>query len=247
MSLKKTSGKKIGAKTHEKLISFQNLGKQFDYRWAVRKASGEIMNNEYISLLGPNGAGKTTLLHLLTRLYKAHEGIVNYDGFKSLQHFYGEMDLLSHHSMFYPRLSAEENLNFFLRLRPDREIHENIKYSLDYTGLTHVKRKKADGFSRGMLQRLSLARFIAARPSMVFLDEPFTGLDLAGQRMLYNILKERGIPELNWKIKSFILVDHDYKRAYELSELFWLVSKGTLQKKTTKKDLSYANLEKNLI
>ena len=243
MSQKAKNGKNAG----NILINFEKLGKQFDYRWAIRNASGDILNKEYISLLGPNGAGKTTLLHLLTRLYKAHEGEVYYPGFKNLHHFYSNMDLLSHHSMFYPRLSAEENLSFFLRLKPDTEILENIRHSLDYTNLSHVKRKKADGFSRGMLQRLALARFIAARPSVVFLDEPFTGLDLAGQRMLYKILKERGIPEIKWEIKSFILVDHDYKRAYELSDLFWLVIKGKLQEKVSKKQLSYAKLEAGLL
>ncbi|MDH5717157.1 MAG: ABC transporter ATP-binding protein [Spirochaetia bacterium] len=233
-------------KNINRLICFSNLGKQFDYRWAVRKAQGEIIENDYLALLGPNGAGKSTLLHLLTRLYKAHEGEVSYPGFKNLRDFYSKMDLLSHHSMFYPRLSAFENIDFFNRLRFEKEAKESIDYALEFTGLQQAKRKKADGFSRGMLQRLTLARMILIKPEMVFLDEPFTGLDLSGQKMLIQILQKRGMPEISWKIKSFILVDHDFKRAHELSEQLWIVTKGSLAQKIEKKKISLKELEKKL-
>jgi len=151
------------------------------------------------------------------------------------------MQLMSHHSMFYGRMSAENNLRFFQNLY-EKTTDNDILFALEYTGLIGSRHKYPDGFSRGMIQRLMIARLVLAKPSFVFFDEPFTGLDIQGQKLLLSIIKHRGIPELKWDIKGFIFVDHDIQRAYELSDTIWLMQSGILDKPMNKNEIKLNDL-----
>lgn len=226
------------------ILKFHNLGKQFGYYKAVRGASGQILPGDFISLFGENGAGKSTLLNILSGIYKPDQGNIEF-GQTDKEKFYASMQLMSHQSMFYNRLSAQENLNFFQGLyqKPDRD---QINFALELTGLFEKRNQYIDGFSRGMIQRLMIARMMIARPEIVFFDEPFTGLDIRGQNLLYSIMQERGIANLGWKINCFVFVDHDVKRAYEFAQTIWHIRSGELGIPCLKKDLSLPELEEML-
>ena len=207
----------------EALLTFQNLGKQYGYQWAVKEASGEIRSGEYISLFGVNGAGKSTLLYLLSGVYRPHHGTITHDESLGLH----QTHLMSHQSMFYSRLHAVDNLTFFQGLHQKVDMSE-VKRVLEYTGLYQHRYKNVDGYSRGMIQRLMISRLILAKPRLVFFDEPFTGLDIQGQKMLVDILKNRGLPDFDWKIESYVFVDHDLERAYDYCEHVWFIEPGRL-------------------
>jgi ABC-type multidrug transport system ATPase subunit len=151
------------------------------------------------------------------------------------------MQLMSHHSMFYARMTAENNLRFFQNLYAPAS-SDDILFALEYTGLIGHRHKFTDGFSRGMIQRLMIARLVLAKPSFVFFDEPFTGLDLQGQKLLLSIISHRGIPELKWRIDSFVFVDHDIQRAYDLSEIVWVMQSGVLETPLQKTDIKLGDL-----
>ena len=227
--------------TSEALLTFQNLGKQYGYQWAVKSASGEICNGRYISLFGVNGAGKTTLLYLLSGVYRPHHGEITHAAGVEKDH----MHLLSHQSMFYSRLNAIDNLNFFQSLHGKTD-PAKIKKVLEYTGLYSHRLKTVDGYSRGMIQRLMIARLILARPRLVFFDEPFTGLDIQGQRMLIEILKQRGLSDFNWKIDSYVFVDHDIERAYDYCDHVWYIEPGKLHPLADKKEISLEHLKEKM-
>jgi ABC-type multidrug transport system ATPase subunit len=221
-------------------LKFNNLKKQFGYRRAVKSATGSVSENDYIALYGANGAGKTTLLYLLSGVYKPDTGHVEFPG-RSKRQFYASMQLLSHQSMFYGRMSAEENLRFFQSLYKKTNMHD-ILFALEFTGLLPQRYNYTDGFSRGMIQRLMIARLLLTRPEFVFFDEPFTGLDIQGQKLLLSIIRHRGIPELQWNIRGFIFVDHDIQRAYELSDAIWFMQGGELQDPVLKRNLALNEL-----
>ncbi|MDH4200614.1 MAG: ABC transporter ATP-binding protein [Spirochaetia bacterium] len=225
-------------------LKFQNLQKQFAYHRAVKSATGCICEGDYISLFGINGAGKSTLLYLLAGIYKPDKGAIEY-GVQGKKNFHALMHLLSHQSMFYARLTAEQNLVFFQGLYGNVDTRE-ILFALELTGLSAHRSKFIDGFSRGMIQRLMIARMILAKPEFVFFDEPFTGLDMSGQRLLLSIIKNRGMENPHWKIKGYIFVDHDIVRAYNFSSSIWYIHKGELQKPYLRSELSIDKLGKML-
>lgn len=225
----------------EALLTFENLGKQYGYQWAVKKAAGEIHKERFISLFGVNGAGKSTLLYLLSGVYRPHHGKIDHAGDVKKN----DMHMLSHQSMFYGRLNAVDNLNFFESLHRKSD-PVAVKKVLEYTGLYAHRLKTVDGYSRGMIQRLMIARLILAKPRLVFFDEPFTGLDIQGQRMLIEILKNRGLPEFNWKIDSYVFVDHDIERAYEYCGHIWYIEPGKLHPLAEKKEITLAQLKERM-
>lgn len=224
-------------------LKFENLEKQFGYKVALKNVTSSLTSKNYVSLMGANGAGKTTLLYLLSGLYRKDGGKFffpdkNISSFKEL---YVSMQVLSHQPMFYSRLSAYDNLSFFAAIHSAKPTMA-IEQALEICGLLKVKHQLIDEFSRGMLQRLSLARVILFKPLLLFLDEPFTGLDVRGQKLLHNILLHRGIKEIDWNIDSFVLVDHDLPRAFELANHYWLIENGTLTIDQNKKDVSQENI-----
>lgn len=232
-------------------LKFTELQKNFGYKVVLKNITSSIASKNYISLMGANGAGKTTLLYLLSGLYRKDGGTFSFPekNISSFKELYGYMQVLSHHSMFYSRLSAFDNLSFFSAIhknRPNmpRNISRNIsiEQALEICGLTKAKHQFVDEFSRGMLQRLSIARAILFKPPLLFLDEPFTGLDVRGQKLLHDILLNKGIKEIDWNIDSFVLVDHDLPRAFELTSHCWLIENGTLSIDEEKKNCSQKDI-----
>ena len=146
-----------------------------------------LSRGEGVVLLGPNGAGKSTLLRLLAGLHKPQEGTVDLDGEPFDP---GDPDhrrrigFVSHDSLLYGGLSARENLHFTAELFGLRDPQGRVTEVLREVGLDWVKSRPTRAFSRGMVQRLTLARALLHEPSLLFLDEPMTGLDPAGIRGL---------------------------------------------------------------
>ena len=202
-------------------LTFNNLGKKFGYKWAIRNAGGSLKDGNYASLIGPNGAGKSTLLRTLCGVYRPDEGELRLNKNPSLR-----TASILHESMFYRRMSARANLKFSVAIQNMSD--DLVENALEYTDLKKSGNLTIDSYSRGMLQRLTIARVISIKPDLLFLDEPFTGLDVQGQKLLINILENRGISEFNWKIRTFILIDHNHERALNLSNRHWRVENGRL-------------------
>lgn len=168
---------------------------------AVHKRFGDVValagvdltvdDGTHLLLAGANGAGKTTLLRLMAGLAAPSAGTITIDG-DDPRHSPAHrqrLGLLSHQSLLYDDLTASENLRFFARLYGADE--SLVDAALAQVGLGAFANARAGGFSRGMTQRLALARATMHAPSMLFLDEPFTGLDRPSVESLTQRLRQR--------------------------------------------------------
>ncbi|MBE7454426.1 MAG: ABC transporter ATP-binding protein [Kofleriaceae bacterium] len=166
-------------------VAVRKVGKRFGPYRALAGVDVELAAGEVCALLGPNGAGKSTLLGILSTLVRPSSGEIAYvegDRPRALDdRLRREIGLLAHASLCYGELTAVENLVFFARLYGVTDPHGRAHALLDEVGLdARARERAARTYSRGMLQRLALARALVAGPSLLLLDEPFTGLDRGG-------------------------------------------------------------------
>jgi heme exporter protein A len=169
----------------------RGLIRRFGRRRAVDGVDLTIASGECLALFGPNGAGKTTLLRLLAGLLRASSGEVRVLGTvltaTSLVER-GRVGLISHQSMLYDVLTVEENVAFAAKLHGVADVETATSAALARLGLEGRELTPVRALSRGWQQRVSIARAIVHGPALVLLDEPYTGLDVAGARALTSLL-----------------------------------------------------------
>jgi ABC-type multidrug transport system ATPase subunit len=170
---------------------------------ALRGIDLTVGRGTRLALVGPNGAGKSTLLRVLAGLLRPQAGDVRIEG-RSLAadpcHARRAVGLVGHQSMLHPDLSARENLTVFARLYGLDRDAERVETGLRSVGLLGRADARASTLSRGMLQRLALARALLHRPSILLLDEAETGLDARAHEMLVAALDAApsdGVPGAN--------------------------------------------------
>jgi len=166
-------------------VQIAKVAKRYGGERALASVSLELAGRSMCALLGHNGAGKTTLLGILSTLVRPTSGSVAYHGGGGAaitgDAVRREIGMLAHASLCYPELSARENLELFAGLYDVDGSAAAIDAVLDRVGLeSRARGRAARTYSRGMVQRLALARALLTRPSLLLLDEPFTGLDRGG-------------------------------------------------------------------
>jgi heme exporter protein A len=172
-------------------IETQNLSKRYGYRPVLGGVDLCVKPGEFLVLFGPNGAGKSTLIRILCTLMKPSGGSAKVAGYSIIDDPDGvraRIGLIGHSSSLYEDLTAIENLRFYLRLRGVNAIEGRAAEALQLTGLARVRASRVRTFSAGMKKRLCIARIVAHPPAVLFLDEPYSGLDEDGIRMLNRFL-----------------------------------------------------------
>ena len=204
------------------VISAHGLEKRFGPVRAIRSLDLEISAGSTLGVIGPNGAGKSTLLRLLSGLTRPSAGVLRVGRERGDRRSRrGQVGLIAHASFLYPALTARENLIMAARLYGVPNPAERADALLEEQDLTAVAERRAGGFSRGMSQRLSIARGLVHEPEIVLLDEPFSGLDpRAASR-----LAER-LGALRTAHRTVVLVTHDLARAAELTDRTLLLVRG---------------------
>ena len=171
-------------------IRFQDIEKRYGGVYALRRVSLEVKPRETVVLVGRNGSGKTTLLRVAAGLARPTAGRVNIVAEASSgASLPTRLGFVGHQTMTYDELTAEENLTLFARLLGAGRRREEIRALLEDAGLGERRTSLVRTFSRGMRQRLAIARNLLAPPALFLLDEPGTGLDAQGVAWLAATLR----------------------------------------------------------
>ncbi|WP_370520057.1 ABC transporter ATP-binding protein [Gemella sp. GH3] len=196
---------------------------------ALKGINFSVKEGEIFGLLGPNGAGKTTTIKILTTMLAPSEGnakILGFDTFKDSKKvreyinfvFGGERSL-------YWRLSARDNLAYFADLYkiPRKKQSELIESLIQRVGLSEFIDKRVENFSKGMKQRLQIARSLLNNPKIIFLDEPSIGLDPVGAMELRELIKQLAKDGV-----TILLTTHYMPEAEELCDRIAIIKKGEI-------------------
>src|SRR5262245_10134599 len=193
------------------VVSVRSVSRHFGRRRALARVSIDCHAGQIVGLLGPNGAGKSTLLGVLSTLIRPTSGEVLYGGQPARalgDRLRGRIGMLGHDLFLYGDLTARENLAFFGRLYGIDDLERRLDAALTETRRTDRAADRVSSFSRGLRQRLALARALLHGPRLLLLDEPFTGLDDESSRLLVarlRTLRERGT--------IVVMATHDFESA----------------------------------
>ncbi|MFL0250868.1 ATP-binding cassette domain-containing protein [Clostridium neuense] len=220
------------------MVEVIGITKQFKKVKAVDNISFNVNNGEIVGLLGENGAGKTTTLRMLATMLKISEGkaIINgYDASKEPYKVRGEIGILFGGDVgLYDRLTARENMMYFAKLNgmSDEEAKTSIANLSNQLEMQDYMDKRVGKFSRGMKQKVSIARSIVHNPSVVLFDEPTTGLDVSAARIVQDFI-------LNCKKqnKAVVFSSHSMTEVEKLCDRVVIIHKGKLIEQGTIEEL----------
>lgn len=185
-----------------------------------------MAKGEFLTLVGPNGAGKTTLIQLLSTLTRPTAGtarVAGHDLRGADADLRRQIGLVSHQVLLYEELTAMENLRFFGRLYDLDRLEDAASDALERVGLTHRAHDPVRTLSRGMQQRLGIARAILHHPAILLLDEPFTGLDPSSAEMLRGTLM--GLAEEG---RTTLMATHNLALGLELCHRLAILVRGRI-------------------
>lgn len=205
-------------------VKASGVGKSIDQRAILHGIELAIARGEFVALLGANGAGKSTLLKMLSTLTTPTSGTLELLGIATSHaaaKVRAKIGLIGHQSMLYHDLSARENLEFFGKLYGVAAPRARARELLGTLGLAERAGDPVKAFSRGMAQRVSIARALMHDPDLLLADEPFAGLDAPSTAML-----ERVLTALHASGKTIVLANHDIAQSLRLSQRAIVLRRG---------------------
>jgi heme ABC exporter ATP-binding subunit CcmA len=224
----------------------RGLVKRFGALAALRGVDLEVNYGTIHAILGPNGAGKTTLLRILAGLSRPSGGevVLNREDGNSIEprKARSEIGYVGHATLLYSELSARENLLFAAKLYGVSDARERADALLEAEGLHEVADLRAGAFSRGMAQRLAIARACIHDPKIILLDEPFTGLDRpSADRLAARLDNLRG------QSRALVLITHDLCLAADLADRVDTLIRGRVSFQASAGDITLERLEASIL
>ena len=208
------------------MVQLDQVEKWFGHTAALTGVSLTVAAGDFLVLLGRNGAGKSTLLRVIARLAKPNSGWVRVAGVDVRQNpekIRQRLGFVAHSSYLYRNLTARENLRFFGRMYRLDNLESRIQKALDWVGLSDSADRGVLGFSRGMQQRLAIARATLHQPDLLLMDEPFSGLDLEASELLAGWMQE-----FVRQGKTIIMATHDLEQGLRLVNRWVFVDRGRI-------------------
>lgn len=221
------------------MIAIEKLIKAFGRKPVLKGIDLSVPAGQSVALFGPNGAGKTTLIRIIAGLSKHTSGSVKLGGQEVQQAGHGlrrHIGFVGHNPLVYDSLTAEENLIFFGRLYEVQDLPQRIDEVLERVGLYQRRKDLVRTFSRGMIQRLAIARAILHDPPILMLDEPDTGLDQQAADMLRGLLLEIGASD-----RTVLLTTHNLERGIEWADRALILNSGKIRYDSPTTDLTGTN------
>lgn len=217
------------------MIKIDGLVKYYGQLPVLRGVNLHVRAGDFVTLVGANGAGKTTLLRIVATLLRPTEGNVSIGGWslpayadRVRQH----IGLVSHHALLYGDLTAAENLAFYARLYRLDNQDERIGRALRTVGLAARQRDPVRTFSRGMTQRLTIARATLHEPDVLLFDEPYTGLDQEASRLLDELLQREAT-----RGRTILMITHDLAHGLNLGDRIAILSRGKIAAEVEREEM----------
>ncbi len=224
------------------MIELRNLTKTFGHRLVLRGLNATIHEGDFVTLMGANGVGKTTLIHLIATLSKPSGGHIFINGYNlanspsELRRFIG---LVSHKTLLYDDLTADQNLRFYARMYDVAEATQRIETLLNQVGLLGRQHDPVRTYSRGMQQRLAIARAMLHNPPILLLDEPDTGLDQQATQRLSNLLMAVGATQ-----RTILMTTHNLDWGVEMGSRLLILAKGKIVYDVQRQDVTVSEVQK---
>jgi len=220
------------------MIECNDLSKQFNNDfWAVDGVSLDIKPGQILALLGQNGAGKTTTVRMLTALLNPTRGwarVAGYDVTKSPNDVRANVGVLTEQHGLYMRMTGEEYMDYFGKVYGlnNETRNQRSQYLLEYFGLAEAARRRSGEYSKGMKQKLALARALIHDPSVLLLDEPTSAMDPESAQLVRN-----EIARLKSSKRTIIICTHNLAEAEALSDTIAIIYRGKILLKGTLNEL----------
>lgn len=189
------------------MLTLTDVSKEYDFRPVLDHVNWTILPQEIYLLRAPNGAGKTTLLKLLGGMAKPSSGKIRFRGDSLGREFRRAVGMVLSDPLLFATYTAQENLQLFATLYGVKARADLLKKWLDSVGLWYARDILVKDFSKGMKQRLAVARALLHRPQVLLLDEPFDGLDEEGVWRIRNLLQECNREGASLVMASHLKVD----------------------------------------
>ncbi|MFC2020653.1 heme ABC exporter ATP-binding protein CcmA [Chloroflexota bacterium] len=232
---------KAGSASQDYAVKVQGLTKSFGNHLTLRGIDLEIKRGESIVIFGPNGAGKTTLIKVLATIINMSSGKVMIDSLDikdRAEEVRRRIGVVTHQTFLYKNLTAYENLEFYSRIYDVPGRKERIDEVVEMVGMTPRLHQRVGTLSRGMQQRVTIARALLHKPTIMLLDEPETGLDQQATSMLWNALQTDGERK-----RTIIFTTHNLERGFEVGERLLILDKGRIVYEGLRQVMDLAALE----
>jgi ABC-2 type transport system ATP-binding protein len=220
------------------VIEVTQLTKEFDKKQVLKGADFVVQKGEVFGFLGPNGAGKTTTMRIILGLLKPTSGqaLVWQEPLEKNRELRKRVGVLLEEEGLYPRISAQENLEYFARLYEVDGADKRISETLELVGLKGQEKEKVGYYSKGMKRRLGLARAILHRPEILLMDEPSSGLDPEAQKLVRDLILELS----RAKGVTIFLNSHDLDEVQRICSRVAILQRGEIKALDTIKNLTSA-------
>lgn len=222
-------------------IEAQGLIKYFGNHIALRGVDLNVAQGESVVIFGPNGAGKTTLIKVLATIMNPSLGTILIDGISlknNAEEVRRRIGVITHQTFLYSNLTAYENLEFYSRMYDVPRAKERIREVVAMVEMTSRLYDRVGTLSRGMQQRLSIARSLLHKPAIMLLDEPETGLDQQAISILRGALKTEDGGK-----RTIVLTTHSLERGLEMSDRLLILDQGRIVYERSTKTLDLASLK----